>query len=308
MSRSSEDNRDGARQPPQTMRRSVELDALLTAARRAVLEAGDFQSAARSIFDSCKQVIGAAAGYVALLSPRGDENEVVFLDAGGRPCSVDPALPMPVRGLRELAYRTNEAVYDNDFANSRWMRYMPQGHVGLDNVLFAPLVVGGRTVGLIGLANKPGGFTDEDAATATVFGELAAIALVGRRMVSSLQHSEERFRAVVETATDAVISVDAKGKVVFWNRAAETVFGYTADEMAGRGLDAIIPERHQDAHRHALQHIGDPAKSSLIGRTVELTGVRKGGEEFPIELSLAAWQTAEGRFFTGIIRDISQRK
>jgi PAS domain S-box-containing protein len=94
----------------QSQVRSAETEALLEGAR-AVLENREFQDAARSIFDICKNITGAAAGYVALLSKDGTENEVLFLDSGGRPCTVDPELPMPIRGLREEAYRTGKAVY-----------------------------------------------------------------------------------------------------------------------------------------------------------------------------------------------------
>ena len=127
---------------------SAEHTALLESAR-AVLNYQDFESSARDIFDYCKKVTGATSGYVALLSKDGAENEVLFLDSGGRACDVDENLPMPIRGLRETAYRTLTGVYDNSFADSKWMQYMPEGHMRLDNVLFAPLIIEKQTVGLI---------------------------------------------------------------------------------------------------------------------------------------------------------------
>ncbi|MBU2552577.1 MAG: GAF domain-containing protein [Proteobacteria bacterium] len=156
--------------------REGEVRALLMGAR-ALLKKQDFTTSARGLFDACKMITGANAGYVALLSPEGDENEVLFLDAGGRECTVDPHLPMPIRGLREVAYRERRPVYDNGFIDSAWMEFMPAGHVNLDNVMFAPLVIEGQAVGLIGLANKPGGFTDRDVRLASAFGDLASVAL-----------------------------------------------------------------------------------------------------------------------------------
>ena len=103
----------------------------------AVLENQDYEKTARSIFDSCKKIIGATAGYVALLNKDGSENEVLFLDSGGRPCVVDPNLPMPIRGFREQVYLSSKAAYCNDFSKTDWMKAMPKGHVTLDNVLFA---------------------------------------------------------------------------------------------------------------------------------------------------------------------------
>ena len=134
----------------QARRRHEEISGLL-AASRAVLEAKTFMGAARSIYDNCRDLTGATAGYVALLTEDGAENEVLFLDAGGEPCTVDPELPMPIRGLRDEAYRTGGPVYDNEFPQSDWMRFMPDGHAELANVLFAALLLEGPAVGLIDL-------------------------------------------------------------------------------------------------------------------------------------------------------------
>jgi PAS domain S-box-containing protein len=179
-----------------------EVTALLESSR-AVLQYREFKDSAKSIFNSCKNLIGARAGYVALLTPDGSENELLHLGAGGLSCKVDPALPMPVRGLRESAYRTCKTVFDNRFSKSQWVDYLPDGHAVLENVLFAPLVINDRAVGLLGLANKPGGFTEHDARIATGFSEFSSVALLNSRTLESLEHSEERFRSVVETAIDA---------------------------------------------------------------------------------------------------------
>ena len=156
----------------ESYRRGSEVSALLTASR-SVLTNKEFQYSARAIFDTCKELIGATAGYVALLSKGGKQNEVLFLDAGGRPCTVDPSLPMPIRGLRAEAYKSGDAGVENDFPQSKYCKFMPTGHVQLDNVLFAPLTIEKKVVGVIGLANKTGGFTQRDHEMAMAFGEIA---------------------------------------------------------------------------------------------------------------------------------------
>ncbi|MGD8625316.1 MAG: ATP-binding protein, partial [Anaerolineae bacterium] len=181
----------------ESSRRRAEMSALL-GATRAVLEHRDFVHIARAIFDACRNVIGATAGYVALLNDEGSENEVLFLESGGLPCTVDPELPMPIRGLRAQAYRTGQAVYDNQFADGDWAAFLPAGHVRLENVLFAPLTIEGRVVGLLGLSNKPDPFTQEDARLASAFGEIAAIALQNSRMLEALQASEEALARQTE--------------------------------------------------------------------------------------------------------------
>lgn len=176
--------------------REKELRAIMSGSR-AVLAQKGFAEAARAIFDHCRDLIGATSGYVALLSETGEENEVLFLESGGLPCDVDPELPMPIRGLRAEAYRTHAAVYHNDFMNSEWAGFMPGGHVILKNVMFAPLVIDGRTVGIIGLANKATDFTDNDARMAAGFGELAAIALQNSRNLDERIAAEKRREEVI---------------------------------------------------------------------------------------------------------------
>lgn len=287
--------------------RELELAALLTASR-SISEFSSFQEAAQTIFDIGKELIGASSGYIALLSDDASENEVVFLDAGGLPCSVDPLLPMPIRGLRAEVYATGRAVFDNDFMNSEWLPLMPDGHVTLKNVLFAPLAVDERVIGILGLANKERDFDEGDVRMATAFGDLAAIALSNYQTYKSLEESEERLRFVAQSATDAIITADGSGMIVSWNNSAGQIFGYDAAEVMGKQIEMLMPDRFRGQHRQALQRYLDTGIPRIIGKTVELFGVRSDGSEFPIDLSLSTWKTDDGVFFTGIIRDTTARK
>lgn len=186
--------------------REKELNALMKGSK-AILEQKGFTESARAIFEHCRNLIGATSGYIALLSEKGEENEVLFLEAGGLPCDVDPELPMPIRGLRSVAYRNNKAVYENDFMNSKWVNFMPEGHVFLKNVMFAPLILDEKTVGIIGLANKPSDFDDNDAKIASGFGELAAIALQNSRNLDYRIEAEKHREKVIEELKRALDEV-----------------------------------------------------------------------------------------------------
>ncbi len=174
-------------------RRESEISALLKSSK-AVLQNKEFPDSARAIFDAAKELIGATAGYVALLSDNGRENDVLFLDAGGLPCTVDPSLPMPIRGLRAEAYNSGKVAVENDFNKSEWKKFMPDGHVQLKSVLFAPLMIEQRPVGVIGLANKLGGFTKRDAEMAMAFGEIASVALANSKMLEMLEENEKELK------------------------------------------------------------------------------------------------------------------
>lgn len=211
----------------ETIKSQNALTAALLDGAHAVLQNMDFSTTARHIFESCKKFTGATAGYVALLSDDGSENEVLFLDSGGIPCTVDPNLPMPIRGLRAEAYTSGKTVYDNDFAASEWMKFMPPGHARLENVMFTPLAIENRVVGLIGLANKPGGFDEKDAATATAFGGIASVALKNHRNVEKLAASESLLERTGRMARVGGWELDARTRKVTWT--AET---YRIHELA----------------------------------------------------------------------------
>lgn len=125
---------------------------------------------------------------------------------------------------------------------------------------------------------------------------------------TALRESEAKFRSVMESAIDAIISGDVSGNIRAWNSAATALFGYTEEEVIGRPIELIIPERFRESHRKGLRRVSTGGPSHVIGKTVELAALRKEGSEFPVELSLATWFLDEDRYFTGIIRDISERK
>jgi transcriptional regulator with GAF, ATPase, and Fis domain len=189
-----------------SVQRNLELSALMDSSA-AVLKHQDFSKSARAIFDHCRKLTGATSGYVALLDETGSENEVLFLESGGLPCTVDPSLPMPIRGLRAESYRTQKAVFDNGFSTSEWVGYLPGGHVELTNVMFAPLVIKGKAVGLLGLANKPGPFTEDDARMAAVFGELAAIALQNSKALEDRDRAEKEREKLIKELKEALANV-----------------------------------------------------------------------------------------------------
>ena len=221
----------------ETEKKQAEINALLRCAR-AVLHSTSFPVTAREIFDVCRELLGATSGYVALLTPDGQQNEVLFLESGGLDCTVDPNLPMPIRGLRAEAYKTRRAVYDNSFMSSPWMAYMPAGHVRLDNVLFAPLINENKAVGLLGIANKKGGFTDADARMAEAFGELAAIALQNSRTLDKLKEALaniKTLRGLLPICASCKKIRDDKG---YWNR-LET---YIHDHSEADFTHGICPE------------------------------------------------------------------
>jgi len=129
-----------------------------------------------------------------------------------------------------------------------------------------------------------------------------------KKTQSELQRSELRFRSVVQSAHEAIISADEKGNIIFWNKHAEMVFGYSKEEVMGKPLTILMPARHHKAHLTGMNRFIQKGEKKIVGKVLELEALRKDGTEFPIELTVASWEVADGKFVTGMIRDITERK
>lgn len=130
-----------------------------------------------------------------------------------------------------------------------------------------------------------------------------------KRAMQQLQASEERYRAITETAQDAIMTVDAQGRVCLWNTAAEKIFGYTAEEIIGQPIaEYIFPADSDGAGLQGSERILDIVGGSAPGRTMELTACRKEGVEFPVEVSASTYQDKDGQVTVVLLRDISRRK
>ena len=128
------------------------------------------------------------------------------------------------------------------------------------------------------------------------------------RAEQTVTEYEDRFRSLVESASDAIVIADGRGTIISWNKAASNLFEYSDEEAIGRPLTLLMPQRYHDAHLKGLARIESTGERRAIGSVVELHGLTKNGTEFPMELSLGTWKTAEGNFYSGVIRDISWRK
>ena len=129
-----------------------------------------------------------------------------------------------------------------------------------------------------------------------------------KKAEEALRESEARSRAVSEMASDAIISCDANGLIVSWNKAAETMFGYTEAEAVGQMDTLIVSEQLRERHLQGLARLKEGGEPRIIAKMVEVPARKRDGSEFPVELSLSTWETKSGRFYTTIIRDITERK
>src|SRR5688572_22384719 len=117
------------------------------------------------------------------------------------------------------------------------------------------------------------------------------------------------MRSLLDAALDAVIMMDAQGRVASWNSRAEELFGWSREEAVGRVLtELIIPPRYHEAHRNGLALFLATGQGKIIGHRVEMSAVRRDGSEFPIDLTVTALQEGGEFFFNAFLADITERK
>ena len=125
---------------------------------------------------------------------------------------------------------------------------------------------------------------------------------------SSLRDSEERLRAILETAVEGIITIDERGIIESLNPAAEKIFGYQAQEVVGKNVKVLMPTPYRDEHDGYLGNYLRTGRARIIGIGREVVGLRKDGTIFPMDLSVSEVRLAHKRLFTGFVRDISDRK
>ena len=129
-----------------------------------------------------------------------------------------------------------------------------------------------------------------------------------KRAEEALRESRDRMRAIVNTAADAIITIGEDGHITIVNPATEKMFGYTADELIGQNVELLMPFPYRDEHDRYLANYHETGETKIIGIGRVVTGRRKDGSIFPIDLAVSKHHDGKQWLFTGIIRDISERK
>ncbi len=199
-----------------------------------------------------------------------------------------------------------------------------------DALLFIPAVVGAAALGgfLPGLAATAlgacagllvGGFGAGPATSASLFLAVGgALSLGGEWFQRSgeraasvhaeLSDREAHLRSILDTIPDAMIVIDEAGLIRSFSPAAERLFGWTADEAAGRNVSILMPSPHREAHDQYLERYYSTGERRIIGIGRVVVGERRDGSTFPMELAVGEVKSREGRYFTGFVRDLTERQ
>jgi len=202
------------------------------------------------------------------------------------------------------------AWFTNVLDSDKFTRVEGARAVGLRGALAFPIRAAGECVAVIELFAREEREPDPDLLVLTdALGSLIGEFAEGVVAATAVRESEARKTAVFASSLDAIITIDHEGKVVEFNRAAEQMFGRTAEEAVGGELaELVIPPSLREHHRAALRRVVETGTGTLLGRRVELTGMRADGSEFPVELAINLVASPGTPLFTGTVRDITDRR
>lgn len=192
---------------------------------------------------------------------------------------------------------------------------LPEGHPPLDAFLGLPLHSAGRMIGMVGVANRPGGYSEKLIKDLAPFLQTCANAIFALRADAERRHAEaelnterHRLRAILDSAYEAIITIDESGVIESCNRRAEEMFGHPEPSLIGENVSLLMPDPYHQEHDSYIQNYCKSGHAKVIGSGREVIGRRRNGDDFPIHLSIIELHIGARRLFTGLIRDLSERE
>jgi ammonium transporter len=216
----------------------------------------------------------------------------------------------PGEGLPGRVLVHGRAMWIADITkDSNFPRARMAGELGIRGGFAFPVMVGHTVMGVLEFFSRAVESPNPRLLEVMeIIGTQLGRVLERKRGELSRQESDARIRGIVETAADAIITINERGIIQSYNSAAEQVFGYSAQEAIGQNVSLLMPSPHREQHDAYLQRYLTGHPSTIFGVSRELEGKRKNGNVFPMELAVSEIKLDTRRTFTGIIRDISERK
>jgi PAS domain S-box-containing protein len=214
------------------------------------------------------------------------------------------------RSLVGSVWQSGEPLWMTDVTTDPLFARAPEAlKDGLHAGVCFPIKLGAEVLGVMECFSRETREADEDflRMLPAIGGQIGQF-IRRKRAEEELRESEERLRAVVDTAVDGIITIDERGIIATVNPAAEHIFGYTAAEMIGQNVRLIMPDPYHSAHDRYIADYLRTGERKIIGSKREVPGRRKDGTTFPLELGVSESRLRNQRIFTGLMRDVTERQ
>jgi PAS domain S-box-containing protein len=235
--------------------------------------------------------------------------------------TVDREVPLESSDSHSLAtlfdpvLHRGKPLISNDPANDPRLGRLSEEFSHLSSLLAIPLFSGSTMIGMVGLANRVAGYDESLTGFLVTFLTTCANIMEAyhtdakrQEAENRLRDSEERIRAVLSTAADGIITITEEGVIETINPAAKTIFGYDSQGLIGQKVNILMPEPYRSEHDKYMQRYLRTGRAGIIDIGREVVGQRKDGTVFPLDLAISEVWLGERRLFTGILRDVTQRK
>jgi len=268
----------------------------------------------RATLDEAEALTGSQVGFYHFLAP---DQTTLSLQAWSTNtarlmCKVEGTqrhYPLEHAGVWAEAIRLRRAVIHNDYASLTNRKGLPEGHAPVIRELVVPILRGGLIVSLLGVGSKPTDYDLLDVETVSRLADLAWDITEKKRSEEAEQRTAKTLRIISDSAKNAILMMDPNGAISFWNPAATEIWGYQPDEVLGKHLhNLLVPERYRSDHAAAFPDFMRTGHGNAIGRTLELSALRKDGSEIEVELSLSAVSLDGEWHAVGIVQNITERK
>jgi len=285
---------------------------ILSRVTAAVTSAEDMANALQNVCAELARFLQTPQSSFAILNPQRTAAEVIATcQPPDSPSTI--GVVIPVDGNPSMAYilehKTPLAITDAQTNPLLTPVHELMRQWNIQSILIVPIIVDGEVIGTLGLdAFQRRVFSDSEVNLVQHVASQVGQVLARKQAEDAQRESEEKYRVLVNTSVDGMISVDPQMKIILWNKGAERVFGYTEEEMLGQTLLKIVPRRYRKAKEKGFATFGTDGSGPVIGKTLELEGLRKDGTEIPIELSISPRRVGGMYTATAIVRDITERK
>lgn len=285
-------------------RRRIHETAVLLEASRAILERPGLQEAAIAIYSSCKKITSCQSGFIGQIE--GDVCRIIYADSNNKHFQFPSSILL--RGLALQASLSGKSVLENDLTLDEDNELFKDSCRDLKNALFTPVRLGGRSVGLLALFDKPGGFDVSDIRVASSFRSLAAIAFRSSRTRQMLEESEKRYRFLFNSSGDAVfvhyITPDGeKSNFIEVNEVACKRLGYSRKELLSMSPSQIDDPAFDASVAEAVKKLNEEERAIF-----EQRHLRRDGTFVPVELNIQRFELGDRFVVISVARDITERK
>ncbi len=323
---------DERKQAEDYLKQQSKDQATLLEASKSLTISLDIETVLQNISDRSTRLVGLDTGAIYLIN-----GEELYL--GSATPKIPQDFPEVFRRTRlvehpniqkAISTRRPHILPDMVVADLSTAEQAIRNSRNMRTLIYVPLMIKKKALGvlILGTVKETRTFSKHEIDLYITFSHLAALSIqnahlfnktkqnvieleqriIERKHVEEkLKQSEELNRSITKSAADAIISIDDEGIIFSWNKFAEKIFGYSSSEIINKKLTKILPTRYKNAHTSGLDRLKSGGKGNIIGKTIGLEALNKDGTEFPIELSLSSWEANKKKYYTGIIRDITER-